>query len=243
MSCVEAVNSIIDGLRPVQRNYTNRSDGDHDNDDSDDDDGKMDIANATSSIVEALQDQITLTLRRDGAVRIIEPNIACEGVIIGGPSGGDGGEADEGNDDGPIGGGGIGIVIMRDDGVGLDDMPTMPTPTTVPTDGPATTTMGNENMSTTSTPVSGTATAQNTTVTDSPDTKWSTTPSSTDVIRGQPPTLEFTNDTVVVINDINDVIEDDTVGLVFVPKDFFGPPINNSRCYPDAKVLAGKNKM
>ena len=176
--CVKAVNNLINGLKPAPKNES---------------DGDITIPSpqrsSTSSIIQSLQQQVTLTLRKEGSIRIIEPNVACEGVVTKDPDMG------------------IGIVIMKDTD-DVDDVVTTSTNTTTDDllSGSRTTNLAND-----------------TTVTQGQRSLVSSTPAPSTV-----EDVQFTNETVIVINNLNEVTRE-TNGVLYVPPDFKRQPSENGK--------------
>ena len=179
LSCVKAVNNLINGLKPAPKNES---------------DGDITIPSpqrsSTSSIIQSLQQQVTLTLRKEGSIRIIEPNVACEGVVTEDPDMG------------------IGIVILKDTDY-VDDNVTTSTKTTTDdllSSGSRTTNLAND-----------------TTVTQGQRSLVSSTPAP-----GTGEDVQFTNETVIVIKNLDEVAEE-TIGALFVPSDFMRQPSDNGK--------------
>ena len=176
-SCVEAVDNLINGLKPTPRNES----------DKDTTSSPAPPTNSTSSIVQSLQQQVTLTLRKEGSVRIIKPNVACEGVVTNDPSMG------------------IGIVILKD----TDDVDDVVTTSASMTTGGLTPVSQVTNL-----PIG-------TTVTQGQRSLVSSTAAP-----GTVEDLQFTNDTVIVINNLDEVTEEAT-GTLYVPPDFIRQTSDN----------------
>ncbi|XP_072033272.1 uncharacterized protein [Amphiura filiformis] len=167
LSCIESANNLIIGLQPASNPKSKGRIGKYD----------ANVANSTSSIVQFLQKQTILTLREEGSIRVILPNIVVVGAIT--------------YDNG------IGMVVLEH-----IDEPSIESTTTS----------------------SIKRSSVNMTVTDP-------TMVRTNVTSSAGSTVQFTNDTISLIDDVDEISDGDKLGLIFIPAHFFGQsdsPINEN---------------